>query len=162
MKKLTLALMISVFAIAAHADEHSHTTAPAAAGGAMKTDFAGAPVKQGPSVPNGAKVFFKNLAEGQTIPTKYLVKFGVRKMKVHPAGELQEGTGHYHIVINMGPIAAGVVVPADENHIHFGKGQTEYELNLKPGQYKLTLQFADGAHMSYGPELAETVSVTVK
>lgn len=156
----TLSLLI---ASAVHADNHGHSShgMPNLTGG-LKSDLASAPARQGPYVPKGAKVFFKNLNNGQTISQKYVVKFGVRKMKVHPAGELQDGTGHHHIVINEGPVPAGQVVPADDKHIHFGKGQTEFELVLKPGQYKLTLQFADGAHISYGPELSETVSITVK
>ncbi|MBP6707250.1 MAG: DUF4399 domain-containing protein, partial [Achromobacter sp.] len=40
--------------------------------------------------------------------------------------------------------------------------QTETELKLAPGKHTLTMQFADGAHRSYGPDLSSTISVTVK
>ena len=53
-------------------------------------------------------------------------------------------------------------MPTDDTHIHFGKGQTETELKLAPGKHTLTMQFADGAHRSYGPDLSSTISVTVK
>jgi hypothetical protein len=50
----------------------------------------------------------------------------------------------------------------DSVHIHFGRGQTEKELSLPAGKHKLTLQFADGLHRSYGSKLASTITVTVK
>ncbi len=57
---------------------------------------------------------------------------------------------------------AGEVIPADDKHLHFGKGQSEAEVKLTPGPHTLTLQFADGAHRSYGPELSKTIKITVK
>lgn len=83
-------------------------------------------------------------------------------MRVHPAGELIEGTGHHHLIVNGPAIATGQVVPADERHIHYGLGQTETELKLVPGDYQLTLQFADGAHVSYGPKMSQTIRVSVR
>jgi hypothetical protein len=53
-------------------------------------------------------------------------------------------------------------VPTDSSHIHFGRGQTEYDLKLAPGKYKLTLQFADGLHRAYGGKLSSTVTINVK
>ena len=50
----------------------------------------------------------------------------------------------------------------DQNHLHFGKGQSEAELNLSPGMYNLTLQFADGYHRSYGKALSKTIQIEVK
>ena len=41
-------------------------------------------------------------------------------------------------------------MPADEKNIYFGKGQTNFEITLEPGEHTLTLQFADGFHQSYG------------
>ena len=56
----------------------------------------------------------------------------------------------------------GTVVPADKTHIHFGKGQTETRILLDEGPHTLTLQFADGAHRSFGPEFSQTIKVTAK
>jgi len=53
-------------------------------------------------------------------------------------------------------------IPADEHPLHFGKGQTEAMLKLAPGRHKLQLQFADGAHRSYGPAMSKTITYTVK
>ncbi len=83
-------------------------------------------------------------------------------MQVAPAGEMKPGTGHHHILINTPPIAENHVIPADDQHKHFGKGQTETELSLPPGVHTLSLQFADGAHRSYGEAYRQTIRVTVK
>lgn len=109
-----------------------------------------------------AKVSFLNLKNGQTIAPKFTVKFGIAGMKVRPAGEMATGTGHHHLIIDGSSVPKGQVVPADATHLHFGKGQTEVALDLEPGPHKLTMQFADGAHISYGPEVSETIDITVK
>ena len=43
--------------------------------------------------------------------------------------------------------------------MHFGKGLTEASIKLAPGDYKLTMQFADGLHCSYGKKWAATISI---
>ncbi len=111
---------------------------------------------------SNASVFFVAPADGATVSSPFTVKFGLTGMEVKPAGELIPNTGHHHVIINGGPVKQGEGIPMDETHRHFGKGQTETELTLAPGTYKLTLQFADGAHQSYGPALSKTITVTVK
>jgi len=100
--------------------------------------------------------------DGATVSSPFKVKFGVTGMTVHPANEIIEGTGHHHLLINHGPIKEGESIPMDDTHLHYGKGQTEADVTLPPGQYKLTAQFANGAHQSYGPAMAKTISITVK
>ena len=99
---------------------------------------------------------------GDVVPTTFIVKMAVTGMKVAPAGEIVEGTGHHHLLINASDISEGQVIPNDTQHKHFGKGQTETEVTLQPGKYKLTLQFADGAHRSYGEKLRKSIEITVK
>lgn len=108
------------------------------------------------------KVFFIEPKDGATVTSPFLVQFGVEGLKVAPAGEVVPGTGHHHLIINDGPLPIGTVIPMDDTHKHFGKGQTETELTLPPGDYTLTLQFADGTHHSYGPALSQTIKVHVK
>ena len=64
--------------------------------------------------------------------------------------------------MNGGPIDAGLVIIADENNIHYGGGQSEDSVSLNPGSYNLTLQFADGMHVSYGEEWAKSIEVIIK
>jgi len=115
-----------------------------------------------PPPPVGERVFFVEPADGATVKSPLKVVFGVEGKTVAPAGEVKEGTGHHHLIIDGQPIPGGTVVPADEKHIHFGKGQTETEVELAPGPHTLTLQFADGSHGSFGEGLSATISVVVE
>lgn len=111
-----------------------------------------------------ARVYFIEPQNGATVPEKFKVKMAVEGYKIRPAGEAPDDvtSGHHHIIINGEAVKAGVPLPMDEKNIHFGKGQTETELQLKPGQYSLTLQFADGAHRSFGPRMSQTIKIKVK
>ena len=115
-----------------------------------------------PQMAHAASVSFIEPADGAVVSSPFTVKFGVSGMEVKPAGDMTPGTGHHHLLINEDSIPAGQVIPADDKHLHFGKGQTETSVTLPPGKYKLTMQFANGAHQSYGPELSKTINVTVK
>jgi hypothetical protein len=108
------------------------------------------------------QVDFVNLKNGDEVSSPFKVKFAVMGMKVAPAGETTENTGHHHLLINVEGVAAGEVVPADEKHLHFGKGQTETEVTLPKGNYMLTLQFANGLHQSYGEPMRKSIHITVK
>lgn len=116
-----------------------------------------------PGAADGTKrVFFANLEDGAKVKSPVAIKMGVEGMEVQPAGQDKPNSGHHHIIIDGGPLDAKTIVPADDNHIHFGLGQTEYELELSPGEHTLTLQFADYAHKSYGPDMSATIKVTVE
>jgi hypothetical protein len=108
-----------------------------------------------------AKVFFSEPQDGAEISGEVKIVMGLEGMEIKPAGEVVEGTGHHHILINKDFVPPGQVIPTDDVHRHFGKGQTEAVLELPPGEYKLTLQFADGLHRSYGKELSATVHIKV-
>ena len=113
-------------------------------------------------ISDGAKVFFVSPKDASEVTSPLKVQMGVEGMKVQPAGEIVEGTGHHHIIIDSEPVKKGAVVVGDAQHLHFGKGQTETELELKPGKHTLQLQFANGAHISYGEQLRSQITVTVK
>lgn len=113
-------------------------------------------------VPEGARVFFANLKDGQTVTSPVTIEFGVEGMEVNPAGEIVKGTGHHHILIGEEFTEKGVVVPADDHHIHFGDGSTSTILELEPGAYMLSLQFANGIHQSYGKQMSATVNIVVE
>lgn len=117
-----------------------------------------------PMSASAAPVRFISPADGAVVTSPFKVVFGVTGLDVKPAGEEIENTkaGHHHLIINAGPIKAGESVPFNDTHIHYGKGQTEAMVELKPGTYKLTMQFANGAHQSYGEPRAATITVTVK
>jgi hypothetical protein len=107
-------------------------------------------------------VDFVEPKNGEVLVSPFKVKFAVEGMEVLPAGNKVLNSGHHHLIINAEDIVEGQVIPADEQHLHFGKGQKEVELALPPGHYKLTLQFADGQHKSYGQQMSKTIEITVK
>ncbi|MFL9996724.1 protein of unknown function [Burkholderia sp. GAS332] len=109
-----------------------------------------------------ASVSFVQPADGATVSNPVHVVFGVEGMTIAPAGTMTEGTGHHHLLIDGQPLPKGEVIPANDKSLHFGKGQTETDLTLPPGDHTLTLQFGDGAHRSYGPEMSKTITVHVK
>lgn len=113
------------------------------------------------TVPLDAKVFFVNIKDGDALDSPVAIIFGVEGMEVEPAGELHQGKGHHHLIIDGEPLAKGVVVPADSLNIHYGKGQTETELVLSPGEHTLVMQFADGYHQSYGEQMSAKVTFIV-
>lgn len=108
------------------------------------------------------RVYFIEPKDGTTVTSPVKVRMGVEGMRVEKAGQLIDGTGHHHLIIDGKPVEPGGVVPADEQHIHFGDGQTETEIELSKGKHTLTLQFADGAHRSYGAHMTQTITVEVQ
>ena len=110
-----------------------------------------------------AKVDILEPKDGATVKPKFTVKFGVEGMPIKPAGEAPKDrtSGHHHLLVNMGAMPPGEEIPNDATHKHYGKGQTEVEVELAPGDYELTAQFADGSHRSYGEKLAKTIKITV-
>lgn len=112
-------------------------------------------------VPDSARVYFGNLQDGMEVTPPVTIEMVVEGMEVRKAGEIVPGTGHHHIIIDGSFSPKGEIVPADGSHIHYGQGQTEATLNLIPGQHTLTLQFANGAHQSYGEKMSSTITVNV-
>jgi len=99
---------------------------------------------------------------GATVSQTFKVKMDVDGMKVHKAGDIVKGTGHFHLIIDDHCVKKGEVVAHDTTHKHFGKGQTETKLKLAPGDHTLALQFANGHHESYGKNWCKTIHVIVK
>lgn len=116
-----------------------------------------------PPVPNGAKVYFISPKNRATVTSPLEIEMGVNGMKVEPAGAVVARVGHHHLIIDAGNyVEKGIVIPKNESHIHFGNGQTKATIKLLPGTHRLTLQFADGIHRSYGKKMAATIKITVK
>ena len=107
------------------------------------------------------RVYFVEPADGAAVKSPFKVRFGVEGMAIAPAGDMKPGTGHHHLIIDGSPVPLNEVVPTDDSHRHFGKGQTETDLTLPPGEHTLTLQFANGAHQSFGPAMSSSIKVRV-
>lgn len=115
--------------------------------------------------PKGALVYFVNLKDGDTVKSPFKVQFGLSGIGIAPAGTEKENTGHHHLIIN-DELTGGELsepIPADDNHIHFGGGQTETTVTLAPGQYTLQLVLGDWSHIPHNPPvMSERVTITVE
>ena len=107
-------------------------------------------------------VFFIDRADDATATSPIKVKFGVPGKEVKPASDATPNSGHHHLLVNLDAKPADKAIPFDAMHIYYGKGQTEAEVKLPAGEYKLTMQFANLNHESYGPAWAKTIRVMVK
>jgi hypothetical protein len=107
-------------------------------------------------------VFFIEPKNNVTVTSPVHFKFGVNGMKIGSAGEVIEGVGHFHLLIDSDDIASGEAIPFDETHLHYGKGQTEATVPFKAGTHKVTLLLGNGVHLSYGKEWSQTITIHVK
>ena len=114
--------------------------------------------------PAGAKVYFINLKDGAEVDSPFLVQFGLSGMGVAPAGVEKPNTGHHHLLIDttMTPEQMKEPIPADDNHKHFGGGQTEAMVTLSKGQHTLQLLLGDWTHIPHVPPvMSEPITITV-
>ena len=107
--------------------------------------------------PKGAKVFFRDLKDGQKIPATSTIRFGISGMALAPAGAAKANTGHHHLLIDTGLSPLDRPIPSDFNYLHFGKGQTEVELSLTPGEHTLQLLLGDHGHIPHDPPVVSEV-----
>jgi hypothetical protein len=113
--------------------------------------------------PAGAKVYLIEPKDGVEVKSPVKVVFGLSGMGVAPAGTQFENSGHHHLLIDDPQITVAQPLPTSEQVLHYGKGQTEAMVELKPGKHTLQLLFADWKHQPHNPALlSEKVTVTVK
>jgi len=170
MKLSIFVTLCALFALPACDDKKEEATRPdLQAPESAPKEGAGAPgvTAEGKAIAakgTAGRVFFVTPLEGAKVPEMVEVEFGVEGKQVRPAGatERDEAFGHHHLFIDGEPLDDMVIVPKDETHLHYGDGATKAVVKLPPGKHQLTMQFADGAHRSYGPDWAATVTVDVQ
>lgn len=115
--------------------------------------------------PKDAKVYFIGLEDGDTVKSPLTVRFGLEGMGVAPAGTEKEKTGHHHLLINaeLTDEKLNEPLPADDNHLHFGGGQTQTTIELEPGEHTLQLVLGDWSHIPHDPPVtSERITITVE
>ena len=109
-----------------------------------------------------SKVYFVNIKDGDKVQSPFLIQFGLSGKGVAPAGVDRKNSGHHHLLINVDSIDFNISIPASDNHIHFGGGQTETVLDLLPGEYTLQLLLGDMYHVPHDPPvLSNKISLIV-
>jgi hypothetical protein len=160
MTRLVLAAAAALIALPAHADSWKALKETAKQQAAQKAEEEfGLPQAASP----GAKVYFIAPQNGAEVSSPVRVVFGLSAMGVAPAGINQTGTGHHHLLINDPAIDYTKPLPANDQVVHFGGGQTETTIELKPGTHTLQLLLGDWKHQPHNPPVqSEKITITVK
>ena len=111
-----------------------------------------------------AEVYFVSPSDGDEVSSPVEIVFGLRGIGVAPAGINFPNTGHHHLLVDLEALPnLNESIPADENHIHFGKGQTQTLLALDPGEHTLQLLLGDWMHVPHTePIFSEKIKIFVK
>ncbi len=114
--------------------------------------------------PEGARAYIISPKDGKTVPKTFVVRFGLKGMGVAPAGVDLPNTGHHHLLVDVEKLPPqNLPIPADDNHRHFGGGQTEAELTLPAGTHTLQLLLADKNHVQHKPPIkSKKITITVE
>lgn len=113
--------------------------------------------------PEGAQLYIVSPADGDTVTSPVKVIFGLSGMGVAPAGVDTEHTGHHHLIIDAPLPDLDLPIPADDNHKHFGKGQTETTIELAPGKHTLQLLLGNFIHVPHDSAVSsEVIEITVE
>lgn len=134
--------------------------APAAAPAAAPPPAAAAFARK--PAPAGAAAYLIEPTDGARVTSPVRVVFGLKGIGVAPAGVDRNDAGHHHLLVDAPlPSNLGLPLPNDEQHRHFGGGQTEVELTLAPGRHTLQMVLGDHLHIPHDPPIASSV-VTIE
>ena len=109
-------------------------------------------------------MYFITPSDGITTTNPVKIKFGTTGINIVPAGVDMPDSGHHHLLINVDKLPnMKLPIPADENHIHFGAGQTETTINLPKGKHTLQLLLGNHIHVPHdNPLISERIEIIVK
>ncbi len=108
--------------------------------------------------------------------TSVKVVFGSENVQIVPAGAVNEAkedkcfaVGHHHLLVDNEAYPTSWI-PFDDNHLHFGQGQTEAIIELEPGAHTLQLVLGNSIHNAsftinnfagQGPFVSEKITIEV-
>ena len=99
---------------------------------------------------SGGRVFVIEPADGATVTSPVTITVEMEGIEPGPAGELVDGEGHMHVIVNADCLPIGQAIPGpDETYMHWGDGSVSKEVELPVGEHKLCIQAADGFHQAY-------------
>lgn len=103
-------------------------------------------------------------ADGAIVKNPVTVIFGLHNpWGVAPAGTKLDKTGHHHLLIDAPLPDMSKPIAKDDQHRHFGGGQTETTLTLTPGKHTLQLLLGDFAHVPHQPPvMSKQITITVE
>ena len=109
------------------------------------------------------ELYFIEPKDGSINTSTVEIKFGLKGFGVAPAGYNIPNTGHHHLIIDADLPNLKLPIPANQNYVHFGLGQTETTINLKPGTHTLRLLMGNYLHIPHiEPIYSEEITIIVK
>jgi hypothetical protein len=112
------------------------------------------------------RIFFVEPKNGAAVKSPVHLKFGIENYTIAPVPDgdvktARPGIGHYHVGIGTGCVGAGqTIVKGTPSWIHFGKGDSQIDMQLTPGKHRLALQLGDDLHNTV-KGLCSTITVNV-
>ena len=110
------------------------------------------------------KLYFIEPKDGATVNGPIKIVFGLSGMGVAPACIDFPNTGHHHLLVDLENLPdLSKPIPANKNHIHFGKGQTEAILELPKGKRTLQLLMGNYLHIPHKePVISDKITIFIK
>jgi hypothetical protein len=142
------------------ASGESESAAAETESAAAETESASAETETEAAGGGAATVSFAEPTDGATVSSPVHVRMEASGLTIERAGEVREGAGHFHVMVDTACIPPGQPIPNDPTHLHFGMAQTETDIELAPGQHTLCLQAGDGAHTAL--DATEEIAITVQ
>jgi len=133
---------------------------------AESTPAAAPPTASAPPAASSApRVFFIEPQDGATVKSPVKLRFGIENYELAavPQGTVtapRPNAGHHHVGVDIDCLPAGTEIPKANPWVHHGGAQTEMDMQLTPGQHKLTLQLGDDQHRTI-EGLCQTITVNV-
>ena len=102
------------------------------------------------TIADDAQVWFVSPKDQSQVSSPVTIIFGSSNLNIAPAGDNQPNSGHHHLLVDMEELPAlDMPLPASDQVIHFGKGQTEATIELSPGSHSLQLLLGNYACLLY-------------
>jgi hypothetical protein len=110
------------------------------------------------------QLYFIEPKNGSTVKGPVKIVFGLSGMGIAPAGIDFPNTGHHHLLVDLEKLPDfSKPIPADKNHIHFGKGQTEVSIDLPKGKRSLQLLLGNYLHVPHKvPVISDKIQIHVE
>lgn len=111
-----------------------------------------------------ASVTITEPAGGDTVGTEFTVSVDVENYDIRDPNDgdgVRDDAGHAHVLVDVDPYDEGEGIPFEDQHFHYSDGQLSDTITVEePGEYEITAQLGNDAHMA--TDIHDTITVTVE